>query len=232
MSSVAKVLLGHSYSETPERVRSTGQDDASGTSATARRHDSPVRQLYQADRLGGLSVASPSQPDGQPVAWDRFGLFLLLAEAVEAGAFHEQCLLAIDPSPNAFTGIVPLMRSVMAVQEALVKAASVDFGAMRKAVSEAESDAEVDRIVADMLVAGYEADVTEQLQRERAQLGVAEDPVAAYDNACRSRHVLMERNAALQRVGERLASKRPKRRAASRGHVEPSVAHIGDSVAG
>lgn len=186
-----------------------------GPYAQGRHPDLVVELLRRESRLGGVVVPSPSGAEADP-----FDLFLVMIELATADAGGAP--LALDPGANRRPGILPLIRSVLAMQEAAARAAQLDGEAWRVAHAEgAQEQAHA------LLMAAYSTDVTATLAAARGRLGVTVDPIAAYEEACRAELQAAERRAAEQRVHARQAAARHRaveRRPAPRRTAEAAPA--------
>ncbi len=173
--------------------------------------DHVVAYLLADDRLGGLVVRSQAPGDvlgtpladcGAPAAPEptaAFDLFLTLSEiALGGGLVRGEELPApfvLDPGANRLPGILPLVRAVLAVQEATARATQLDQAAWR-AAQEAG-----DQLAAnEVLLAAYEADVGPLLGAVRTAMDVPREPEDAYHELCQTEHRESERRAALQRL--------------------------------
>ncbi|HEV2088254.1 MAG TPA: TIM barrel protein [Cryptosporangiaceae bacterium] len=173
--------------------------------------DHVVAYLLADGRLGGLVVRSPTPGDvlgtplggggapGAPEPTAAFDLFLTLSEiALGGGVVRGRELPApfvLDPGANRFPGILPLVRAVLAVQEATARATQLDQAAWWAAQENG------DHLAAnEVLLAAYEADVEPLLGAVRTAMGVPRDPEEAYHELCRTEHRESERRAALQRL--------------------------------
>lgn len=192
--------------------------------------DSPMGRLHRDDRLGGIVLPSPAVSHPSEQSWDRFGLFLLCAEAAQVGALGGGQLLTIDPRPVTHAGVTSLMHSLLAAQEMLLKAQSIDFSALHREMLDDPSPANEARVT-ELLLAAFDLDVTPQLEQLRSDAGIAPDPIAEYHQTCTARYVALERRAALQRAAERrLVARRADRR--NRGGFTSPISHLSESAAG
>ncbi len=181
--------------------------------AQGRHPDFVVEMLRREGRLGGVVVLSPSGSEVDP-----FDLFLVQTEL--AAADMGGVPLILDPGENRRPGILPLIRAVLAVQEAAARAAQLDGEAWRTAHAEGDQEG-----AHALLMAAYATDVGSVLAHARESLGISADPVAAYDEACHAELRAAERRAAEQRVHARQAAARhraPERRPAPRRTPEPA----------
>ena len=169
--------------------------------------DVVVERLNADGRLGGLVLRSP-EPAEEPTFADaqRFELFLALADAVQSGAVTRgaplRVPLVLDPGANPRPGVLPLVRAVLAIQEAAAHALLLDPAAWQRA------QAAGDRAAAnDVLLDAYETDVTNLLAAVRGMIDAPTDPVEAHLEDCRREHRDAQRRAAVQRlVARRVAT--------------------------
>jgi len=174
-----------------------------------RHADFVVELLRREGRLGGVVLLSPPDETADP-----FDLFLVMTELGACGGAPS---LTLDPGANQAPGILPLIRSVLRVQEAAARAAQLDGEACR--IAQAEGD---QARAHGLLTEAYTADVSAVLAGARERLGVAGDPVEAYHDACHTEHRAAERRAAEQRVTARQVaaqSRVPERRPAGAARV-------------
>ena len=136
-----------------------------------------VSQLQRLGRLGGFHFNDRKYGDDDLIVGsiDPFQLFLIFAELVSTGALDKGVRLTIDHSHNIEPKIEAVIQSVVNLQEAYAKALLVDRPALERA-----------QLTGDILGAhrvlldAFGTDVRPLCAKVRADLGAAEDPVAAY----------------------------------------------------
>jgi L-rhamnose isomerase/sugar isomerase len=136
-----------------------------------------VSQLQRLGRLGGFHFNDRKYGDDDLIVGsiDPFQLFLIFAELVSTGALDKGVRLTIDQSHNIEPKIEAVIQSVVNLQEAYAKALLVDRPALERA-----------QLAGDVLGAhrvlldAFGTDVRPLCAKVRADLGAAEDPVAAY----------------------------------------------------
>lgn len=136
-----------------------------------------VSQLQRLGRLGGFHFNDRKYGDDDLIVGsiDPFQLFLIFAELVSTGALDKGVRLTIDQSHNIEPKIEAVIQSVVNLQEAYAKALLVDRPALERA-----------QLTGDILGAhrvlldAFGTDVRPLCAKVRADLGAAEDPVAAY----------------------------------------------------
>jgi L-rhamnose isomerase/sugar isomerase len=136
-----------------------------------------VSQLQRLGRLGGFHFNDRKYGDDDLIVGsvEPFQLFLIFAELVSTGAFETGVGLTIDQSHNIEAKVEAMIQSVVNLQEAYAKALLVD----RAALEQAQHAGDVlagHRVLLD----AFATDVRPLCARVRAELGAAEDPVAAH----------------------------------------------------
>jgi L-rhamnose isomerase/sugar isomerase len=133
--------------------------------------------LLLAERLlGGFHFNNRKYADDDLIVGsiDPFELFRIMREIATADAAHDIAFM-IDQSHNVEGKIDAMIHSVMNIQTAYAKALLVDEARLE------EAQAAGDVLGAHrVLVQAFETDVHPLLARLRKQLGVSEDPVAAF----------------------------------------------------
>jgi L-rhamnose isomerase/sugar isomerase len=136
-----------------------------------------VSLLQRLDRLGGFHFNDRKYGDDDLIVGtiDPFQLFLIFSELVAVGAFDSGVRLTIDQSHNIEPRVEAMIRSVMNLQEAYAKALLVDRTALERA-----------QLAGDVLgghgilLDAFSTDVRPLCARVRADLGAADDPIAAH----------------------------------------------------
>jgi L-rhamnose isomerase/sugar isomerase len=141
-----------------------------------------VAILLREGRLGGFDFNSRFYADDDLIvgAADPFQLFRIMREVVRAGALGPQAGLAVmlDQCHNIEPKIPAQLRSVMNVQEATAKALLVDAAALA-AAQQAGDVLGANAVLMD----AYNTDPRPRLADQRADQGLAPDPVAAYQRS-------------------------------------------------
>ncbi len=135
-----------------------------------------VALLLNEELLGGFHFNNRKYADDDLIVGsiDPFELFRIMREIAAADA-AEAVAFMIDQSHNVEGKIDAMIQSVRNIQTAYAKALLVDGGHL------AEAQREGDVLGAHrILVDAFETDVRPLLARLRGQLGVPEDPVAAF----------------------------------------------------
>jgi L-rhamnose isomerase / sugar isomerase len=151
-----------------------------------------VALLLKAGKLGGFDFNSRFYADDDLMvgAADPFQLFRILHEVVKAGALAPAAGVAfmLDQCHNIEPKIPAQIRSVMNVQEATAKALLVDTDALRAAQQAG------DVLAANAaLMDAYHTDVRPLLAGLREEMGLAPDPVAAYNASGYPAKIIAER---------------------------------------
>jgi len=165
-----------------------------------------VAFLLDEGRLGGFHFNSRKYADDDLIVGsvNPFELFLILFELVKAAQDAEarvaECArrtaYMIDQSHNIEGKIDAMLHSVDNIQTAYAKALLVDRATL------ADRQAAGDVLEAHrVLVAAYETDVRPLLATIRAELGVPEDPVAAFRHQGHAERLTRERGAASPDAG-------------------------------
>jgi L-rhamnose isomerase/sugar isomerase len=133
-----------------------------------------VAILEEEGRLGGFHFNNRKYADDDLIVGsvNPFELFLIFVELAAPGRAMPR--LTIDQSHNIEAKLEAMVLSILNLQEAYAKALLVD----RQALADAQAEGDVLAAHAVLLDA-YKADVRPLCARVRAQLGAAEDPVAA-----------------------------------------------------
>jgi L-rhamnose isomerase/sugar isomerase len=131
-----------------------------------------VGLLADAGRLGGFHFNNRKYADDDLIvgSTNPFELFLIFVEL----ASEPLPRLTIDQSHNIEAKVEAMVLSVMNLQEAYAKALLVDRAAL--AAVQAEGDVLAGH---ELLLDAYRTDVRPLCARARAELGAAEDPIAA-----------------------------------------------------
>jgi L-rhamnose isomerase/sugar isomerase len=135
-----------------------------------------VAVLLSEELLGGFHFNNRKYADDDLIVGsiDPFELFRIMREIAAADA-AESVALMIDQSHNVEGKIDAMIQSVLNIQTAYAKALLVDEARL------AEAQLAGDVLGAHrILLEAFETDVRPLLARFRAQLGIAEDPVAAF----------------------------------------------------
>ncbi len=138
-----------------------------------------VAALLRLDKLGGFDFNSRFYADDDLMVGsaDPFQLFRIMHECVKGGALDPSSGVAfmLDQCHNIEPRIPGQIRSVMNVQEATAKALLVDQAAL------AAAQAAGDVLGANaILMDAYNSDVRPLLADLRREMGLDEDPIAAY----------------------------------------------------
>ena len=138
-----------------------------------------VMQLLRLGRLGAFDFNSRFYADDDLIvgAADPFQLFRILAEVARGGGLDPATGVAfmLDQCHNVEPKIPGQIRSVLNVQEALLKVLRLD----REALAQAQADHDV--LTANgVLMDAFWTDVRPELARWRAERGLPEDPMAAF----------------------------------------------------
>jgi L-rhamnose isomerase/sugar isomerase len=132
-----------------------------------------VAVLAMEDRLGGFHFNNRKYADDDLIVGsvNPFELFLIFSELAAGGTLPR---LTIDQAHNVEAKIEAMVLSVVNLQEAYAKALLVD----RAALAEAQ---QVGDVLGghELLVGAFRIDVRPLCAKVRAELGAAEDPVAA-----------------------------------------------------
>jgi L-rhamnose isomerase/sugar isomerase len=133
-----------------------------------------VAILEEEGRLGGFHFNNRKYADDDLIVGsvNPFELFLIFVELAAPGRAMPR--LTIDQSHNIEAKLEAMVLSILNLQEAYAKALLVD----RQALADAQAEGDVLAAHAVLLDA-YKADVRPLCARARAQLGAAEDPIAA-----------------------------------------------------
>jgi L-rhamnose isomerase/sugar isomerase len=163
-----------------------------GTYAQGRDPEFVGDLLHRDGRLGGVVLRSPSDDTADPL-----DLFLVVSELGDA-VFGADVPYTLDPGANVAPGVLPLLRSVLAIQDALARASTLDVGAWHAAQNSG------DKVTAHrLLMDAYTVDPGPILTRARLDLGIDPDPIGAYSAACQTELRTAERRAAAQRMAAR-----------------------------
>jgi L-rhamnose isomerase / sugar isomerase len=151
-----------------------------------------VASLLRLDKLGGFDFNSRFYADDDLMVGsaDPFQLFRIIHECVKGGAFAAESGVAfmLDQCHNIEPKIPGQIRSVMNVQEATAKALIVD----QDALSAAQSRGDVLGANA-ILMDAYDTDVRPMLADLRRDMGLDEDPMAAYARSGYAGRIASER---------------------------------------
>ena len=160
-----------------------------------------VALLLSEDLLGGFHFNNRKYADDDLIVGsiDPFELFRIMREIARSDG-AEGVAFMIDQSHNIEGKIDAMLQSVMNIQTAYAKALLVDEDAL--AAAQAEGDVlGAHRI----LLAAFETDVRPLLGRLRSELGVDEDPVAAFRSGGFAEALAQERGtASVESAYERL----------------------------
>ncbi|MEU8956328.1 L-rhamnose isomerase [Streptomyces sp. NPDC048518] len=154
-----------------------------------------VATLLREGRLGGFDFNSRFYADDDLMvgAADPFQLFRIMYEVVRGGGFTADVAFMLDQCHNIEAKIPAIIRSVMNVQEATAKALLVDAGAL------AAAQREGDVLAANgVLMDAYNTDVRPLLGEVREELGLAPDPLGAYDRSGWQQQIVEERVGGVQ----------------------------------
>jgi L-rhamnose isomerase/sugar isomerase len=136
-----------------------------------------VSLLQRMNRLGGFHFNDRKYGDDDLMVGsiDPFQLYRIFSELVETRALESGARLTIDQSHNIEPKIEAIIQSVVALQESYAKALLVD----RRALESAQIAGDIlgaNRVLLD----AFATDVRPLCAKVRAELGGAEDPVAAF----------------------------------------------------
>ncbi|MEV5728467.1 MULTISPECIES: L-rhamnose isomerase [Streptomyces] len=136
-----------------------------------------VATLLREGKLGGFDFNSRFYADDDLMvgAADPFQLFRIMYEVIRGGGFTPDVAFMLDQCHNIEAKIPAIIRSVMNVQEATAKALLVDRDALA-AAQRAGDVLEANAVLMD----AYNTDVRPLLREVRSEMGLAEDPIAAY----------------------------------------------------
>ncbi|MEV8553550.1 L-rhamnose isomerase [Streptomyces glaucescens] len=136
-----------------------------------------VATLLREGKLGGFDFNSRFYADDDLMvgAADPFQLFRIMYEVIRGGGFTPDVAFMLDQCHNIEAKIPAIIRSVMNVQEATAKALLVDRDALA-AAQRAGDVLEANAVLMD----AYHTDVRPLLREVRSEMGLAEDPIAAY----------------------------------------------------
>jgi L-rhamnose isomerase/sugar isomerase len=151
-----------------------------------------VALLLAEGLLGGFHFNNRKYADDDLIVGsiDPFELFRIMRE-IARGAGAENVAFMIDQSHNIEGKIDAMVQSVMNIQTAYAKALLVDESRL------AEAQAEGDVLGAHRIVLeAFETDVRPLLARLRQEVGVDEDPVAAFRNGGYGEELARERGTA------------------------------------
>jgi L-rhamnose isomerase/sugar isomerase len=151
-----------------------------------------VAMLLTEGLLGGFHFNNRKYADDDLIVGsiDPFELFRIMREIAQ-GAGAENVAFMIDQSHNIEGKIDAMVQSVMNIQTAYAKALLVDEERL------AEARAEGDVLGAHRVVLeAFETDVRPLLARLRQEVGVDEDPVAAFRNGGYGEELARERGTA------------------------------------
>ena len=138
-----------------------------------------VMQLLRLGKLGSFDFNSRFYADDDLIvgAADPFQLFRILVEVVRGGGLEAETGVAfmLDQCHNIEAKIPGQIRSVLNVQETLLKALRIDHEALAQAQ-------EANDVLAanDVLMDAFWTDVRPELAQWRASLGLPENPMAAF----------------------------------------------------
>jgi L-rhamnose isomerase/sugar isomerase len=170
-----------------------------GTYAQGRNPEFVGDLLAREGRLGGVVLRSPDDDTADP-----FDLFVVATE-ISRATLSAEVPFTLDPGANTAPGVLSAIRSVLAIQTAAARASVLDGSGWQKAIAEG------DRYGAhSLLMDAYAVDPAPLLAAARDKLGVAADPLAAYQSACLADARLAERRAAADRVTVRRAAGQPR----------------------
>jgi L-rhamnose isomerase / sugar isomerase len=151
-----------------------------------------VALLLAEGLLGGFHFNNRKYADDDLIVGsiDPFELFRIMHELARADAMRSVAFM-IDQSHNVEGKIDAMVQSVMNIQTAYAKALLVDE--QRLAAAQAEGDVLAAHRV---LLEAFESDVRPLLGRLRRELGVEEDPVAAFRSGGFAEALVRERGTA------------------------------------
>jgi L-rhamnose isomerase/sugar isomerase len=149
-----------------------------------------VALLGEEDRLGGFHFNNRKYADDDLIVGsvNPFELFLIFCELTGSG--RELPRLTIDQAHNVEAKVEAMVLSVVNLQEAYAKALLVDRAAL--AAAQAEGDVLGGH---EALLDAYRTDVRPLCAKVRAELGAAEDPVAALRASGYAARIAAERGA-------------------------------------
>ncbi|MFK4067189.1 L-rhamnose isomerase [Streptomyces sp. NPDC029674] len=160
-----------------------------------------VATLLREGRLGGFDFNSRFYADDDLMvgAADPFQLFRIMYEVVRGGGFTPSTpdtpgvAFMLDQCHNIEAKIPAIIRSVMNVQEATAKALLVDAEAL------AAAQRSGDVLAANgALMDAYSTDVRPLLAEVREDLGIAPDPLGAYERSGWQEQIVEERVGGVQ----------------------------------
>jgi L-rhamnose isomerase / sugar isomerase len=147
-----------------------------------------VALLADEGRLGGFHFNNRKYADDDLIVGsvNPFELFLIFTELVATPGPLPR--LTIDQSHNIEDKVEAMVLSVLNIQEAYARALLVDREALREAQQQGD-------VLAghEVLLDAYRTDVRPLWSRARAELGAAEDPIAALRSSGRSARMAQER---------------------------------------
>jgi L-rhamnose isomerase/sugar isomerase len=151
-----------------------------------------VAALLRLDKLGGFDFNSRFYADDDLMVGsaDPFQLFRIMHECVKGGALDPRSGVAfmLDQCHNIEPKIPGQIRSVMNVQEATAKALLVD----QPALSAAQAEGDVLGANA-ILMDAFNTDVRPLLAELRREMGLDDDPIAAYARSGYADRIAAER---------------------------------------
>ncbi|MDQ1655302.1 MAG: L-rhamnose isomerase / sugar isomerase [Cryptosporangiaceae bacterium] len=170
-----------------------------GTYAQGRNPEFVGDLLTREGRLGGIVLRSPHDQTA-----DAFDLFVVATEIGHA-ALAAEVPFTLDPGSNAGAGVLPVIRSVLGIQAAAARASVLDLAAWQAALNEGDRSG-----AHELLMDAYGTDPEPVLAAARSELGIAADPLAAYEEACHTELRSSERRAAVERRAARRAAGQPR----------------------
>lgn len=136
-----------------------------------------VMQLLRLGKLGSFDFNSRFYADDDLIvgAADPFQLFRILVEVVRGGGLESGVAFMLDQCHNIEAKIPGQIRSVLNVQETLLKALRIDHEALAQAQ-------EANDVLAanDVLMDAFWTDVRPELAQWRVSRGLPENPMAAF----------------------------------------------------
>ncbi|MFI9581987.1 L-rhamnose isomerase [Streptomyces sp. NPDC052236] len=149
-----------------------------------------VALLLRESKLGAFDFNSRFYADDDLMvgAADPFQLFRIMYEVIRGGGLTPEVAFMLDQCHNIEAKIPAIIRSVMNVQEATVKALLVDPDAL--AAAQAAGDVLESNAV---LMDAYNTDVRPLLAEVREELGIDPDPMAAYRRSGWAEKIVAER---------------------------------------
>ncbi|WP_071659892.1 L-rhamnose isomerase [Streptomyces humi] len=149
-----------------------------------------VATLLREGKLGAFDFNSRFYADDDLMAGaaDPFQLFRIMYEVIRGGGFTPDVAFMLDQCHNIEAKIPAVIRSVMNVQEATAKALLVD----RDALTAAQRTGDVLEANA-VLMDAYNTDVRPLLREVREELGIDQDPIAAYRRSGWAEKIVAER---------------------------------------